>query len=444
MRVWHSAHGGHRRLDWRQVGVLYGREMRSSLREKTIVIYSLLLPLILYPFMLWAGFSGVLFVQGQTEGFLSRVVVHNWPKGHATLRRQLEQDKQIHVLQPTRPAAAEDQMIRAGTLDARLEFLPATNSAASLANNFAVRLTYNQSKERSATARERIEDLLQRYREDWLKHEAQSHGIPPAQWQSYVLSTQNVASAKQMGAFLLGLMLPVLFVVMVAMGCFYPAVDATAGERERNTWETLISTAASRVSIVAAKYLHVVTFGGLAGILNLVAMAATVKPIFAPILGKAGETIEFRVPLAAVPVMVLAALLLAGFVAAGMMLFAAFARTFKEGQAMITPFYLLVMLPMMFLQVPGLKLNVALACVPVVNVTLMVRETLSGSWPWLPVAITLAVSAALIALCVRLAAFILQFEDVVLGSYGGSLHRFLKARIWRRLPHSSAMPEARP
>jgi sodium transport system permease protein len=233
-------------------------------------------------------------------------------------------------------------------------------------------------------------------------------------------------------------MLPVIFVVMVAMGCFNPAVDALAGERERNTWETLMSTAASRISIVAAKYLYVVSLGGLAGALNMLAVILTFKPILAPLLERAGSTIETTVPLGALPILLLAGLLLAGFVAAGMMIFAAFARSFKEGQAMITPFYMLILIPVVFLQMPGLKLSLPLACLPVVNVTLMVRETISGTFHWLPIGVTVAASLAIIALCLRLAAFILQHEDVVTGSYNGSFGRFLKDRMLKRTKAEAA------
>jgi len=284
--------------------------------------------------------------------------------------------------------------------------------------------------------------VIESYRENWLRREAMGRRIEPADWQGFTIATRNVASRKQMGAFIMGLMLPVLFVVMVAMGCFYPAVDATAGERERNTWETLMSTGANRTSIVIAKYLYVASLGGLAGTLNVAAMAATMKPIFAPLFEHGGGTLEFTVPFAALPVLALAALLLAGFVAAGMMIFASFARTFKEGQAMISPFYMIVLLPVMFLQVPGLQFSLPLAFVPIVNVTMMVRAAIAGNYPLVPMGITLVMSAVLIAGCIWLAAFVLRFEDVVMGSYGGSFNRFFKERMFgRRKPRPSA-PEA--
>ena len=192
-----------------------------------------------------------------------------------------------------------------------------------------------------------------------------------------------------------------------------------------------MSTSASRVSVVTAKYLYVASLGSMAGLLNLSAVILTLKPIFAPLFAQTGRTVEYSIPFGALPIALVAGLLLAGFVAAGMMIFAAFARTFKEGQSMITPFYMLVLVPIVFLQAPGLHFSLALACVPIVNLTLMVREVLTGTFHWGAIGLSFGVSLALIALWLRLAAYVLQFEDVVVGSYGGSFSRFVKERLLR-------------
>ncbi len=427
-------------LNWREVWLVYARELRGALRERAIVVNSILIPVLLYPFLLWAAFTGILFVTGQTEGFTSRVVVTGWPKAHPKLQVNLQRNEQLDLLEPEDPPAVREQKLRRGQLDAVIEFLPAEGVGAKLTNNFRARITFNQSKERSAEARKRLMDELNTYRADWLKREARRRGIDPVTWQGFTLTSRNVASEKQMGTFILGLTAPVLFLVMVAVGCFYPAVDATAGERERNTWETLMSTAASRLNIVTGKYLYVATMGGIAGLLNLAAIMLTIKPLFAPLLAQAGRTIDAVISPAAMVTAGLAAVLLAGFIAAAMMIFAAFARTFKEGQAMITPFYLLILLPVVFLQAPGLRFSLPLAFVPVVNLVLVVREAIGGSFHWPQIAATMAVSLALIALCLRVASFILQFEDVLTGSYRGSFTRFLRERaLGRATPEGSKL-----
>jgi sodium transport system permease protein len=417
---------------WRQVRILYAREVRAAFRERSIVLNSILIPVFLYPFLLWAVLSGLMFVMGQTEGLRSRVVVKNWPAGHPGLRRKLEMDQHIDLVASKQSTSVIEEKLRIGTLDLLVEFLPAEDAGSALPNNFIARLTSNDSKESSVEARDRVSSLIARYRSDWLKRDARTLGISDADWQVFGVDSVNVASKKEMGAFLFGLLAPVIFVVMVAMGCFYPAVDSIAGERERNTWETLMSSAVSRRSMVLSKYLYVVTFGGMAGVLNLLAIMATIRPIFGPLLARGGRTLEANIPLLAIPFAFLGALLLAAFVGAAMMIFASFARTFKEGQAMVTPFYMLILVPVVFLQAPGLNFSWKLALVPIVNITLMLRETFSGKFQWSPILITIIVSLLFIWACLRLAAYILKFEDVLIGSYNASFGRFIRQRMFPR------------
>jgi sodium transport system permease protein len=204
-----------------------------------------------------------------------------------------------------------------------------------------------------------------------------------------------------------------------------------AGERERNTWETLMSSSVSRESIVTAKYLYVLTMGAFAGSLNVVAIALTTRPILDTV-GSVGKGFDLAVPWSAFPTLALAAVLLAGIIAAAMMILAAFARTFAEGQAVIMPFYSILPLPLLFLQIPGLKFSVSLALIPIVNLTMMARSVLSGEYPPLPMAITAAESLFLIFLCLRLSCFILKFEDFISGSFSGGVFGFLKQRVFVR------------
>jgi len=412
----------------RAIWLLYRREMVSALRERTIIVNSILVPIFLYPFLLWAMFTGITFVRGQTEGQASRVAVVAWPSGHEDLADEFGDEDEFTLVEPV--PADPDAAIRDGTLDALVERRPAP--ADGLAGNFAVRVTYDESTERSALAKDRVTAAVDRYREAWLKREAEARAVPMARWEAFAIERRNVASTRDMGRFILGLMLPLFFVIMVAVGSFYPAVDATAGERERGTWETLMTVAVPRSSVVTAKYLYVATFGCLAGSLNLIAVTATMRPVLAPLMAETGEPLEFSVPLAAIPVMLASALLLAGFVAAGMMLFASFARTFREGQSMITPFYMLILVPVMFLQTPGIQFSMALAAVPVINVTMMVREAIAGTFHWPQIGVTVAVSLAVVAACIWAASAILRVEEVVMGSYTGGLAGFVREHVLGR------------
>ena len=215
---------------WRAVRLLYVRELRCALRERSIVVGAILIPIFLYPGMLWVMFTGMTFVMGETEGFVSRVEV----RGAAAVREPLQGRIGVEEkLEVSAEAHSEDEArtrIRDGRLDALLELLPPSGAGEGLAGNFLARVTYDGSKERSTVARERLFGLLAAYRDEWLHREARARGLTEQEWQQVSIVRENTASEKQMGAHLLSMMLPVFMIIMVAMGCFFPAVEATAGE----------------------------------------------------------------------------------------------------------------------------------------------------------------------------------------------------------------------
>lgn len=411
---------------WADIGLLYRRELRSALRERNIVVNSILLPIFLYPLLLWLTYSGITFVSGQTEGFASRVMLQGLPAAHHALEGALRQDEQIELLTPKDPVAAIGQ----GSLDVLAEFTTAEPAVSGLPDNFQVRVTFDDSKDRSGIARTRLEAAIRRYRDAFLEDKGRQLGISTLQIQQFRISSRNVASRRQMGGYLLGLMLPLFLIIMLAVGCIFPAIDATAGEREKSTWETLMTAATTRSNIVIAKYLYVATMTAAAGFLNLGAMLLSARTVIAPILGEERlQDFSFGMPLSAVPLVLIVTLLLALFIAAGMMLLASFARTFKEGQSLVSPLYIAIFLPAMFLQFPGIKFTPVLAMIPVINVVMVFREAIVGIFHWRLIAITLAVELASVMLALRVATMVLRYEDFMIGSYDGSFGKFFKERL---------------
>jgi sodium transport system permease protein len=415
-------------LNPRDIWVLYSRELRASLRERAIVVNSILMPIFLYPVLLWVMFSGLVFVQGLQEGFGSRIgVVDEAPRAHRPLLDSLEADEGVE-LRSSYTEEAGMERLRNGELDALLIFRPAPPSGQALPDNFALQVRYDRSEARSQRALSRVEEVADDYRSHWIEESAAELGIRESSFAPFDVRTENVSTESDVGAVILGQMISLFLVVMVALGCFYPAVDTTAGERERSTWETLMTTSASRMSVVTAKYLYVATLGITAGILNVLALFVSMGAVVAPILGDSTE-IQFSLPLLSVPVMMAGAAALALFFAAAMMILAAFARTFKDGQAMIQPVYWLVFLPFLLGQQTDQTLTPTLAAIPVANIAMMIRDAINGIFLWPLIGLTLAVTLLLVVACLLLARTILGFEDFLLGSYDGSFWRFLRDRL---------------
>jgi sodium transport system permease protein len=414
---------------WRDVRLLYQRELRAALRERAIVVNSILIPIFLYPLLLWLIFSGMTFVQGLAEGFESRVVVRELPAAHRSMLDSLRAAEGVDVQEGPGGREATLALIREGDLDAFVEFGAPPPEGVALADNFQVRIHYDRSVERSRRARDRVQAVLDRYRGAWIEREVQALGLTRAERNLFRIDRSSVSSERQMGALLLSEMIPLFLVIMVALGCFYPAIDATAGERERSTWETSMTLSASRMSVVIAKYLYVATLGITAGILNvvamLIAMGAVLEPFFS---GQGGGALQFAIPPLAVPLMLVGAVALGLLFAAAMMILAAFARTFREGQGMITPLTWLLFFPLLLSSSPDRTLTPVVALVPVANVTQMIKDAVRGIYLWPLILETLLVDALLVAGCLVVARFVLRLEDLLLGGYDGSFWKFLRER----------------
>ncbi|MGE3840009.1 MAG: ABC transporter permease [Vicinamibacterales bacterium] len=420
------------RLRWSHILLQARWEIRSALRDRTIVVNSIVLPLVLYPFLLWAAFNAVAFVRGLTDDMVSRVTVLAEPQAPDITERLAQTDDVVLISQPGGRAASESLVLR-GDIDA----LVLIQSTGPSLFNADISIVFDGTRERSVLAHSRLNAAISRFRDDGLREEALGRGIGEVEWAQFAVERRDTASRTDVGALILGLLLPIVFVVMIALGCMHPAIDSTAGERERGTWETLMTSSAHRPSLVVGKYLAVTVLGGLAGVLNVAAMMLTVRGIVAPLTARSGEAVDFHLPWSAVPVLVLGAVLLAALLAAGMMVLAAFARTFREGQSLVSPFYVATLVPVMFLSTPTIRLTPATALVPVVNIALAVRDAIMGRLQLTDFLLASCVTLAVIALLLRLASLVLSVEQVVVGTYPGTLGRFL--RKWRR---AQATPEA--
>src|SRR5215831_1818056 len=126
-------------MNFRDISVLYRREVRSALRDRTIVTNSILLPIFLYPMLMWLIYTGITFISGQNEELRSRIVLKTVPPAHANLLKEFQKDGSITLTTSADPAAE----IRNGALDAFVEFLP-PKSDLPLENNFAAKITFDE------------------------------------------------------------------------------------------------------------------------------------------------------------------------------------------------------------------------------------------------------------------------------------------------------------
>ena len=178
----------------------------------------------------------------------------------------------------------------------------------------------------------------------------------------------NVAQEARRSGQILGLFLPFLLVTMSLLGGFYPAIDLTAGEKERGTMQTLLCAPVSPLEIVAGKYLAVWVTSLIAALANVVSLGTTVMRILP------GDAISVSPSTLLLAFAMLLPVTL--FITAVFLAVAAFAKDFKDGQNFLTPVYMLLALPAGVTMLRGIELNAWTAFVPVVNIALLIKALL--------------------------------------------------------------------
>ncbi|MBA4188904.1 MAG: hypothetical protein C0467_12980 [Planctomycetaceae bacterium] len=172
--------------------------------------------------------------------------------------------------------------------------------------------------------------------------------------------------------------IPFLLVMWMLTGAIYPAIDMTAGEKERGTMETLLISPAERIEIVMGKFVAVVVmgFGTAAWNVFLMCIVTAIVQVYFP---------HMLISLSGLALCMLAALPLAMLIAASTLALGIFARSTKEGNYYMVPMFFIT-LPLAYWSMsPGMELDSVTSWMPVTNALLLQQRLMAvrtDAFPW--------------------------------------------------------------
>jgi sodium transport system permease protein len=213
---------------------------------------------------------------------------------------------------------------------------------------------------------------------------------------------------------MLATMIPLVLVLMTMAGAVYPAIDLTAGERERGTMEALVVSPTPSYLLLLAKYSAVVTVSLLTALANLLAMTIT---LWASGIGKLlfGDA---TLSLGIIGQVLALLILFTTFFSALLLAITSFARSFKEAQAYLIPVMLLALTPGVLSLLPGIRFTPLLATVPLVNIVLLARQLLTGGVEWNTASIAISCTAIYAATALAVASRLFGSDASLQGSQG--------------------------
>jgi sodium transport system permease protein len=373
------------------VKTIFLKELRDVLRDRRTLFVMIVLPIMIYP-LLMIGFAG--FAGAQMHRIISkrsRVVMIGREYG-GPLTAMLDTLSGITLAD----TANWQERIVSGDLEAALVLPEGFADSLRLYRMPPASVYFNSSKEISLKARRQFQDVLEAFRDQVVAARLQSMGTDTSLLHPFDLRTENLATQEQRQGDVLGRFLGYLLIMMMIAGAFYPAVDLTAGEKERGTMETLLVSPASRADIVYGKFFAVLVIAIITALLNLLSLGGTA---FYAVQAFGAAAALPKLALSPVSLLLSLGLLipLAVLFASGCLAVAVWARNYKEGQNLLTPVYMAVLAPAMVSLLPNTGMTPALALIPIANVSLLIREYLMGNYLWLESLLTFASSSLLAA-----------------------------------------------
>jgi len=396
------------------IAVVYRKELTEWLRDRRTLISTVLVPLLAFP-LLMVGITALATVMvGNAEKEVPKVMILGGQDSPQLLDRLEKLDKLSVV-----PYAANwkdqisDKQIRAA-----VEIPKGFQDALASGTAPTVNVYYYEGELKSSFGANHLEDAVKAYREDVVKQRLAAKDLPASVLKPFDIKQENVAPPEKVGGASIGGFIGYAVILLCLTGAMYPAIDLTAGEKERGTIETVLSSPISRFDLVLGKFLLVFSASLVSAILSVTSMGTSFAILgHSHLLQSSGrEALHLNLGWLSVIAVFLMALPLAVLFSAVLMTIALFAKTYKEAQSYLTPMTFLVVIPAVASVMPGVELTPKLALIPVLNTSLVCKEIITGTYHWNSILLIFASTCVYAAAAIFLAVKMFQREDVLFRS----------------------------
>ncbi|MGH9727709.1 MAG: ABC transporter permease [Candidatus Acidiferrales bacterium] len=389
--------------------IVYRKELRDMLRDKRTIRSMVIMPLVAFPLL----FLGISYVtaefSGEAKTEIAPVMIHGGEDSPKILAA-LNNLPGIRIV-PYRDDAVQE--VSDKTIRAVIEIPPGFDAAIDSRRSKKVSIGYFENNEKSEEAESKLETFFEKYRDQVVRAELATRGLPANLMDPFTVKSKNVASASQVGAALFGGWIPYLIIIFSFTGATYPAMDLAAGEKERGTMETILSSPISRTDIVIGKFLMVVTASVVTALLSLISLGASFAWAKPKLLAAAHSTFQISIEPSTVAVVVVMLLPLAVLFASVLLAVSLLAKSFREAQTYVAPMSFIVIAPAIIGAFPGVELNWKTALVPILNTSLVSKEIIAGSYPWPYIAGIFGMTCVYAAIGIAAAVRMFNREDIL-------------------------------
>jgi len=441
------------------IWTIFRKEITEALRDRVTLAVVILLPLLLYPLV----FMGMAKIQKSEESTaekrISRIAI--WGDAPARVLEWLQRTNIFTVepglewrnqtlaggLEEASPtnsapdsaatstnetdhamlAAAARDLVASQKADAVLVVRPGFADALEQHGLAKVTIFYDSVRPASQQARDRLADELSNLRGELVAERERDHALLAGFARALETRSEDLASRQRKVNQILGNVLPLLLIVLSAMGALYAAIDLTAGEKDRMTMQTLLCAPVSSIEIVAGKFFTIWVVSLVAALANAASLSLTMGRLASAI---GGLSLSPMIILLVLPCL----LLVTCTIAATFLAVAVLARDAKDAGHFLSAAFMIVVMPMAVTLAPGIELNAVTSFLPMINIALLIKMLFLGEAKIELVFLALVAATAYAALALLFAARVFSREQILLGGKGGLRSIFLFQRRPNEFP----------
>ncbi len=283
---------------------------------------------------------------------------------------------------------------------------------------YSITVIYDQSDTKSSGSYGILAAAIDKYNQRIVQESLIDLGINPQILVPVQLVQSNVADENSSGNLMLMMILPMLASILIAVGGIPAATDLVAGEKERGTFEPLLTTQAGRLSILLGKYMTVTLFSILSVIAQLIGVmiGGIISPGFLT-MGEVGGDLSFSIPIPALVLTILITITLGMVFSAIQLAISTYAKSFKEAQTYLSFLIFVAMIPgyaTMMMQPDDLKIYMFF--VPLLNAIASLKMILGSTINYTFLGIALGTSAVYVILSLIFAASLFNKEKFLFRS----------------------------
>jgi sodium transport system permease protein len=400
-------------MNLRNVGIVYRKELVDSLRDRRTVISMIVVPLLVMPLLtIGIGLLSVTLVDLAKKETPEVMILGGEDSPH--LMAELRQVKDLKIV-PAKPDYADE--ISNKQIRAAVEIPEGFEAKLAAGESSTVNIYMYEGELKSGFAARRLQKFFSELHDRTVREHLEARQLPESLASPFAIQEKNVAPPEKVGGAILGGLVPYFVILLCLTGAMYPAMDLTAGEKERGTIETILCSPVSRTHLVLGKFLMVLTASIATAVLAIAAMSISFgtgkRMLLSATNGVADPALQITITGKAIVSIFFIVLPLAVFFSAALLALSLFAKSFKEAQSYISPLMIAVVLPAVVSILPGVDLNPALALVPVLNTSLVSKEIITGTYHWGLISLIFLSSSLYAGAALAIAVKLFQREDVL-------------------------------